>query len=312
MIKAIIDIGSNTINLLIAELHEGRFKVLEDRKIHAKLARGGINNSTIAPDAFQRGLNALREHRSRCDEYGLADNDIVTYATASVRAASNGDGFAVEALNRFGLTVHTIDGETEAMLIHAGIKHGFPLSDEKILIMDIGGGSVEFIITDRTHIYWKESFYLGVTKLLDRFNPSDPPLKDELDNIKTFAESELNKLFSSLSDFKPVSLVGSSGSFDTIRAMIENGSFTTSEKHSASALKTWFSIDPAVLLKMADDLSSMTTEQRKIVPGMDEMRAEYFPLAFILIRIVLEQMPKTSIYQCSYALKEGAFFYHFA
>jgi exopolyphosphatase/pppGpp-phosphohydrolase len=67
-----------------------------------------------------------------------------------------------------------------------------------------------------------------------------------------------------------------------------------------------------VLNNMADDISAMATVQRKRVPGMDEMRAEYFPLAFVLIKILLEQLPDASIYQCSYALKEGAFFYHFA
>ncbi|MFC0876447.1 phosphatase [Saccharicrinis sp. FJH2] len=311
MIKAIIDIGSNTINLLIAEFVDGRFKVLEDRKIHAKLARGGINDNTIAPDAFTRGVNALSQHRKLCESYGLSDDDIATYATASVRAASNGGDFAAEALKRFGLSVHTIDGETEALLIHAGIKNGFPLGDDKVVIMDIGGGSVEFIITDRSKIYWKQSFYVGVTKLLDRFKPSDPPLKAELEKVREFAQKELHDLFVALKQFNPVSMVGSSGSFDTIRAMIETGSFTTLGKSVDPDVKTWFKIESPVLQKMADELSVMTTEQRKQVPGMDEMRAEYFPLAFVLIQIVLEQLPEASIYQCSYALKEGAFFYHF-
>ena len=312
MMKAIIDIGSNTINLLIAEMKNGVFKVLEDRKIHAKLARGGINSKTIAADAFQRGLDALSEYDALCKMYGLQNSDVVAYATASVRAASNGDAFTSEVLNRFSLTINTIDGGTEALLIHAGIKNGFPLDDGKIVIMDIGGGSVEFIITDRDRIYWKQSFYVGVTKLLDLFAPSDPPLQTELEKVSAFAEQELHDLFIALKEFRPLSLVGSSGSFDTIRAMIECGSFTTSGKLSDPGIKTWFKIEKTVLNKMTDDLSVMTTAQRKRVPGMDEMRAEYFPLAFVLIKILLEQLPDASIYQCSYALKEGAFFYHFA
>lgn len=306
MIKAIIDIGSNTINLLIAAYSEGVFSVLEDRKIHAKLARGGINDNTIAPDAFLRGLEALKAHKELCDEYHIAQHDIVTYATASVRSATNGDEFAQKVYQSFGFKVNTIDGDTEALLIHSGIKNGFPLGTEKVLIMDIGGGSVEFIITNKTTIFWKKSFNVGVTKLLDKFKPSDPPLAAQLDKVKAHVKHELKELFTALDTFKPEKLVGSSGSFDTIRAMLE-------AKISANnpEVYTWYEIKPKSIITLSEELSVISSEQRKKVPGMDAMRAEYFPLAFVLIKLMMEKLPKAKIFQCSYALKEGAFFYEF-
>jgi exopolyphosphatase/guanosine-5'-triphosphate,3'-diphosphate pyrophosphatase len=305
MKKAIIDIGSNTINLLIAEYEKGVFTVLEDRKIHAKLAKGGINKGAIAPDAFLRGIDALDKHKALCVQYQLSDDAIVTYATASVRAASNGHIFVEEARKRFNLNVLTIDGDMEALLIHSGIKHGFPLSAEPVLIMDIGGGSVEFIVSTDTGIHWKRSFNIGVTRLLDRFAPNDPPSQSDLELVKQFALSELKDLFAVVKKHRPVAIVGSSGSFDTIRAMMEK---THKNKHESD--KTWFVIDKDALLEMASDLTRMTTAQRKMVEGMDAMRAEYFPMAFVLILLMVDALPLARIYQCSYALKEGAFFFN--
>jgi exopolyphosphatase / guanosine-5'-triphosphate,3'-diphosphate pyrophosphatase len=304
MIKAIIDIGSNTINLLIAAFSEGVFSILEDRKIHAKLARGGINNNTLTSDAIERGLEALREHKQLCDEYKISKADIVSYATASVRNANNGDEFVSLVKNNFGLNVKTIDGDTEALLIHYGIKNGFPLGKENVMVMDIGGGSVEFIITNKSEILWKKSFNVGVSKLLDMFVPSDPPIISQLNKVRSFIVHELRDLFVAIEHFKPEKLIGSSGSFDTIRAMIE-----AKNTNNDPEAYTWFEINRRVIYSLADQLSVITTEKRKKIPGMDAMRAEYFPLAFVLIKIVLEKMPKAKIYQCSYALKEGAFFY---
>ena len=306
MANAIIDIGSNTINLLIAEINNAKLSILEDRKIHAKLARGGINNNTIAIDAWQRGMDALSNHLQLCKQYKILAEDIITYATASVRAASNGNEFAQEVKKLYGLSIQTIDGNTEATLIHEGIKNGFPLSDDKMLVMDIGGGSVEFVITNKDEIFWKKSIYLGVTKLLDKFNPSDPPGAEELENIRKHVSIELVEVFNNIALHKPLGIVGSSGSFDTIRAMLEAKAKANATKH------TWYRINLNSMRDLAMELNKIPTAERMIVPGMDAMRAAYFPLAFVLIFTVLEHMSNATVYQCSYALKEGAFYYHFS
>lgn len=306
MKKAVIDIGSNTINLLIASFDEGIFKVLCDNKIHAKLAKGGINEGRLTDEAIERGMNALSEHAETIKNHGLVPSDVVTYATASLRSAANGGEFRNMVAKKFGFDIIIIDGDTEARLIHAGIKNGFPMTTDTVLIMDIGGGSVEFIITNSQKIFWKKSFNIGVTKLLDKFSPSNPIKPEEVSSITAYVELELKELFANIAQYSPIDLVGSSGSFDTIKSILQ-----ARQTRLRPIQRTYFHIGRNELLNLGREMMQLTTAQRLEVKGMDAMRAEYFPLAFILIFCVLHSMPSASVYQCNYALKEGAFFDYF-
>jgi exopolyphosphatase / guanosine-5'-triphosphate,3'-diphosphate pyrophosphatase len=306
MKKAVIDIGSNTINLLIASFDDGVFNVLCDNKIHAKLAKGGINQGVLTNEAIERGINALAEHAETINSHGLTSSDVVTFATASLRAAANSDYFTQMVARKFGFNIQIIDGDTEAKLIHAGIKNGFPLTDSPVLVMDIGGGSVEFIITNSQTIFWKRSFNLGVTKLLDKFTPSDPIVGKEIETVNDYVKGELSELFAKIAEYSPVDLVGSSGSFDTIKAILQ-----ARQTRLRPIQRTYFHISRNELLNLGREMMELTTAQRLSVKGMDAMRAEYFPLAFVIIFSVLKHMPSASVYQCNYALKEGVFFYYF-
>ena len=157
---AIIDLGTNTFHLLITEINGtvGPGNICK-KTIPVKLGHNGINQGVIHADAFLRGIKALENFHQLIIQHGV--KQVKAMATAAIRNASNGDEFIAEVKKKTGIKIEMIDGETEARLIYAGVREAVKLGTETGLIMDIGGGSVEFIICNSTKIFWKRSFPLG-------------------------------------------------------------------------------------------------------------------------------------------------------
>ncbi|MBI3233624.1 MAG: phosphatase, partial [Bacteroidetes bacterium] len=158
-LHAVIDLGTNTFQLLIAEYNQGQIKLIEQFQQAVKLGEGSINQQYIQPNAFDRGIKALSKFREKMDELGVESH--VAIATSAIRNASNGQQFIEEALQLSQIQITAIDGNKEAYYIYQGVKQSIKNIDDIFLIMDIGGGSVEFIIGDITTIYWKQSFDIG-------------------------------------------------------------------------------------------------------------------------------------------------------
>src|ERR1051325_1265268 len=157
---AIIDLGTNTFNLLVADvMSRGEFKTIFSTKIAVKLGEGGIGRRTIVPAAFDRGINALRSHRAIIDK--LKAQKIIAFATSAIRSAQNGAKFVAAAKKEAGVEIQVSPGEGEAELIAAGVRLALDIGEAPALILDIGGGSNECIIATRDTILWKQSFEMG-------------------------------------------------------------------------------------------------------------------------------------------------------
>src|ERR1035437_880171 len=169
---AIIDLGTNTFNIFIAEiLPDKTFQKLYKSKISVKLGEGGINKNHIEEKPFTRGIRALKKHKRTIERLGA--EKILAFATAAIRGATNGKDFILAAKKMTGIDVHIISGEREAELIYYGVRSAVKMNHMPSLIMDIGGGSTEFIIANKNEIFWKQSFLLGVARLIEKFKPSD-------------------------------------------------------------------------------------------------------------------------------------------
>ena len=150
--SAVIDLGTNTFNLLIMDIgSKGRYKIIFKEELDVKLGEGSINKNMISPAAFRRGLDALKKHKATIDSYEVETIDAL--ATSAIRSAKNGANFIERALKETGIQIHTIPGEEEASIIYHGVKLAGLLEKEPSLIMDIGGGSTEFILADNSNIY---------------------------------------------------------------------------------------------------------------------------------------------------------------
>jgi exopolyphosphatase / guanosine-5'-triphosphate,3'-diphosphate pyrophosphatase len=167
---------------------------------------------------MERGLEALTQHLITISEYQV--ESIFCFATSAIRSATNGADFVRMVKQKLGLSIRVIPGDEEAQTIFDGVKQVVPIGQEYVLIMDIGGGSVEFIIANKDGVVWKESFNMGVARLLEQFSPSDPIRESEITVIENHFTAKMESLVAAVKEFPVRLLVGSSGSFDTLAAMI--------------------------------------------------------------------------------------------
>lgn len=297
MRAAILDFGTNTFNLLVAEKCEGGFRTLYSGKEGVKLGKGGINNRTIAPDAIERGLKGIANHMKTIESYKV--DTIIAYATSAMRNAENGRLFAAMIKEQFGFETHIISGEEEATLIYDGINSSVDLGKETAMILDIGGGSNEFIICKSEGILWKHSFELGMARIVDKFSISNPISAEEITSLENYFEAELALLFKEVKKYKPTMLLGASGSFDTLLALA-NSRFKLNNTDSTSRL-----ISTEHFHEIYQVLLKSSTEERLAMPGMEPMRVEMMVPASIFINFVYNKCELTSFRQSNYALKEG-------
>ena len=217
---AIIDLGTNTFNLLIAGIKVApNYETVYQTKVSVKLGEGGIDKGFITSTAFQRGVDALKKYKEIIDGYNVLK--VIAIATSAIRGASNGNEFVKVIKEECGIEIQTISGDKEAEYIYWGVREALKMDDvNPSLIIDIGGGSTEFIIANNKEIYWKQSFLLGAARLLEMFKPSNPITDEEVDLIIKYFKEELKPLFDAVKKYPIRELIGSSGSFDSLAELI--------------------------------------------------------------------------------------------
>lgn len=299
---AVLDLGTNTFNLLIAESLDGStFKILCNTKEGVKLGEGGINNKIITEAALQRGIAAVGRHFERISTFKV--NKIVAFATSAIRDAENGHVFTDALKEQFNLDISVISGDREAELIYLGVRQTLPFRSKRFLLLDIGGGSNELIIADCNKIFWKRSFKLGMARLLERFSPSDPITKDEIKAIESYLSEELTELFEQVKALKPQVFIGASGSFDSFVAMMAHQKLLRAMEScifNEIPLETYH--------RLYETLIRSTKEERDKMKGLEPVRRDMIVLAAIFVNFVLQQTGLRTIYQSAYSLKEGAVF----
>lgn len=301
MRMAIIDMGTNTFNLLIVETSEDKnYKIIFKGKEGVKLGKGGINTNMITPEAFTRGVNAIENHITNIKKFNT--DRIIATATSGIRSTDNGKEFVNTIENKFGLKVKIVSGEEEADLIYRGVKQAIKFNNENSLILDIGGGSNEFIIANGKGLLWKHSFNLGIARLLDMFKPSDPITPKEIEKVEEYIDSELSILYDAIKIYHPKSLIGCSGTFNTIRSIIiaKNGSIPKEVKNKAS-----YPISLEDYAVLHNELLNSTLEERKNIKGLEPVRIEMIVLASIFVNFIINKLKINSLTHSAFAIKEG-------
>ncbi|CAN5385129.1 hypothetical protein BH09BAC5_BH09BAC5_17470 [soil metagenome] len=297
---AVIDLGTNTFNLLIAEsdVFNG-FEELYNEKLPVKLGEGGINIGLIAEAAFIRGIAAMENYASVIEQHGA--EKIMAFATSAVRNASNGHEFVKLVKEKTGIDIQIISGDQEAEYISLGVRQAVELNEYPSLIIDIGGGSTEFIIVDNKGIIWKQSFEIGASRLLQHFAPSDPISLEEQGLITDYLLKQLEPLWDAADKFKVTELIGASGSFESLAELI-NMRF-----HSLPGLnhKTECEFNIEHCAAIHDEILSSTRAQRLQMKGLIAMRVDLIVVSAILVETVVKKLDLDKIRYSSYALKEG-------
>ncbi|MBK9536672.1 MAG: hypothetical protein IPO10_16150 [Flavobacteriales bacterium] len=194
-----------------------------------------------------------------------------------------------------------ISGNEEAELILAGVRQAVAFTRKPMLIMDIGGGSIEFILATDKALMWKRSFELGVTRLRDRIPVSDPITLSEEERIAQHLDDQLDPLYAIIERHEPHVLIGSAGSFDSLASII------STERHEPllNDAKT-MNFTALEFDALRDKLMRMTRTERLNVPGLPEHRVDTLPYALIAIDRVLTAGAIRELAWSKYALKEGA------
>lgn len=301
MRKAVIDLGTNTFHLFIVEVHDEEIKTLYKEKIAVKIGQNGISKGRIANDAVKRAIHALKIFKTVLDQFEVTD--VRGVATSAIRNAKNGKDVIDQIAEETGIHINIISGDLEAELIFEGVKAATTLSTENQLVMDIGGGSVEFIIGNKEKIHWKRSFEIGAQRLLDKFHTSDPMPTESVDHMFAWLSEELQELKGALVTFKPTGLIGCSGTFDTLSEIYLKR--VQKERNPESKvfklpIKDYHDIHRELLIK--------DKSERLEIRGMVSMRVDMIVVASCLISFVLEQLDIKHITACTYALKEGLLF----
>lgn len=302
---AVLDLGTNVFNMILGEFSkEGGCKTIAEYKCAAKLGAGGLSSGLIAPVAFHTATAALEKIMEAIEEAGGADM-VIPYATSAVRDASNGLEFAEYLNSRFGFKIRIIPGEREAELIFKGIMEsvghlrgpqGRFSSGENALMLDIGGGSNEFIITDGAQILWKRSFPIGMARMREQFNYQEPLPGKVIGEFLKFNDNVLGELWEQVEKYRPSIFIGSSGSFDTFKDLIFNCGYRELPS---------IGIKGEDLKALNDVLVASLAHERIKMPGMSPIRVDYIVLASVFTQFVLERVKPATIYQSSYSLKEG-------
>ena len=296
---AVIDMGTNTFHLLLVELNGGSFKTIYKEKIPVKLGQGGISRNLLAVDAQKRAFHTLKHFKNLID--GEKIDQIFAFATSAVRNAENGMAFVTEVKETLGIEINVISGEEEAQLIYEGIKLSGSLNGHINLMMDIGGGSVEFIIGTYEKVFWKQSFEIGGQRLLDLFHYHDPILPEEVAKLEQYLDGKLTSLIEAIEKYKPSGLIGASGTFDTLTDI-----YFESMLQCKLTGQHVFELPRADFEKIHEMLVTKNREERLVIPGMIAMRVDMIVVASSLIEFILRYVPVDYISCSHYALKEGA------
>lgn len=296
MLAAVIDLGTNIFHLLIVRLDKQQFVVEKTAKAIVKLGENGITTNKLHNDAIQRGLHAIIEFKQICNEFNVSK--IYAFGTAALRRAANANEFMQQVINLTGISIEIIDGDTEATFIWHGVKNAVKIENQIALIMDIGGGSTEFILADNNQIYWKKSFDIGAALLLEKFKPSDPITLEEITAINNFLAEEIAAVIVMCNQYKPKMLIGSSGSFDTFNDILQAQNNTSDNSNfNFLEINAYYNLH-ALLLQS-------TLSERLTMPGMIPIRADMIVMATLLTKLVLEKWPFSYLIRSAFALKEG-------
>lgn len=289
--KAIIDLGTNTFNLLVVEVGENDLRTIHSDRIAVLIGMGGINAGIIAPDAMIRAKEALVKFCNVAKDLGASS--IVGFGTSALRGGSNAQELIDFARTDLGLNIHVISGIQEAKLIFQGVRWAYDFK-EPAVIMDIGGGSTEFISASESGADGIISLDIGVSRLYQELNKPKDYSTEAIRFISQFLDRNKDEL---LKLKGPRILIGASGTFETFYEMLfeeRYGSPTQIQELLMEELK-----------RILDWCIHASFEERTSHPWLIDIRRSMMPIAALKVKWVIEVLEIERVFVSPYSLKEG-------
>ena len=304
---AIIDLGTNTFHLLIASKGQSGFLDVQQRQQRpVKLMSNGFTEGQIPQDAYDRGIEAIRAFSRELEAQHA--QLIKVLGTSALRSADNAFSFLNRAETLLNCLVSLIDGDEEATYIYHGTREAVGLGRAYSLILDIGGGSVEFIIGNKEGLAWKRSLEIGAARLIARFPHDFPMTAEQKQAVRSYLDEQLSPVLPAIQAYQPADLIGASGYFETLVNLEYQE--VRSDKIGQMPLRYELTLDR--FQQLEEMVMSRTTQELYDLPGMEAFRVPMMGVSSLLVRYLLDQLPLNTIYYANYAMKEGALSYFIA
>ena len=306
---AIIDLGTNGFRLYIAEVPSvGNFNIIHRESNDLKIASEGFERIGDAP--FQRGLAAMRQFFKHLEQFNV--EKVAAFGTAALRLASNGREFIETVERETGIQIDLISGDREAELIYKGMRLGFfeknkpfekmehplsktPIFEEKtpVLMVDVGGGSVEFIIGDAEKVHWSRSFNVGVTILKQNFQPNPIIQSIEIQAIEQFLTTTCADLLTAIAHFQPKIPLIACGTLDFLVAILRG--------HPNEN----FELSKAQFDAFYQQLTFLSETDLSEVPHIPSSKVEMLAVSFVLMSWIVQILKADVLIASAFTMKMG-------
>ncbi|MCT4615828.1 MAG: hypothetical protein N4A49_13260 [Marinifilaceae bacterium] len=297
---AVVDMGTNTFNLIIANCTNDNYEFLYESKYHTYVGKGN-SEGFIDNAAIKRIKKSFDEISLICKKFDVEKR--IGMATAVFRSAANASNLISEINETYDFEIDIIDGHREAELVYKAVNRSIDGDLSNFVIIDIGGGSIEMSIGNRDHLLWTKSIGFGGLHLLNNFVHSTPVNSSEIENIETYLKPQIKEAVELCELHHVKAIVGVSGAFDTYRDMLTYDSQINFDKNKPS-----FEIRLRHFFKINHLFIKSSLEEQKKLPGVDQARVELMMVAGIFINLFIKETHINKIIQSKYSLREGALF----
>ena len=296
---AAIDIGSNSLHMVVARIDaDGHFTILDRAKEPVRLGKGTLSARALSPHAMATGMQTLATFKRLADTMQV--DRVLAVATSAVREAKNGGDFIAQIGRELGIHVDVITGREEARLIHLAVANALDIAEGSALVVDIGGGSVEFILTAEGAVKMQESLKLGVLRLAERYLQSDPPGRDEVEQLEAYLGRQLGGVVKQARAVEPGRLIGASGTILNLAAIAAQ-----LEGRPAPERMNAVTVRYKDVLRARNLLVRSDRDERLEIAGLDRRRVDIIVPGAVLVECLMRALKLPELTACDWALREG-------
>jgi len=294
----VIDLGTNSFHAVIVDAHaNGSFQVVDRMKEMVRLGKHGLSANTLPEEAMERGMKALERIHLLANGWGA--NEFLAFATSAIREATNGGEFIRRVRQNLGLRIRPISGEQEAELIFQGVRRTIEMAAPTLLV-DIGGGSVEFIVAAGGKSVFARSLKLGAARLTEQYVTTDPLSAPEREQMRTHIEDTVASVVDACRAYDVTSIVGSSGTMKSLARVAQeetkNGTQTVFQR----------TFSRAGMRRALKWVLGSAADERIDHPAIDPKRVDQIGAGAVLLDTLLSELPKVTHLRVSpNALREG-------
>ncbi|MDP2173125.1 MAG: Ppx/GppA phosphatase family protein [Candidatus Cloacimonadaceae bacterium] len=295
MRKAVIDIGTNSIKCLIADLNAGHIIPVLDIIRTTRLGADLHKSAIISPSSMQRSFEAIRELKELCNLYQA--EKIICVGAMTLRLASNAEEFIHRVKTEMGLDIIVLLGDKEAELSFLAAAELAEYDSDEIMVIDIGGGSTEIAIGTKKQVTRVKSLCLGAVSLTTKLLHSDPPSPQELGSLQKQIQETLEKHYP---DPKSYPGIGCGGTLTSLAAVFHSlNSYNAQIVHGTM-------LSREEIRRQIDIYMSRNLEERKHIQGLDPQRADIIIAGTAIIYGIMEHFSRSDITVSDRGLRHGA------